>query len=224
MLSSVDRFRRNLAGTSLMAGGGAAFVSMVTKTIDTNDEKSVLDSVAANPGLNSISAVAQLVMVVAMLPAIFGLLRLLRLRGAWLGHVGAALLLLNLVGNAVDVGQSTMLIGLTERQVGPAEIEALSAAEATPAYLVASVFTLVGLLGFPLLAGALWRNGTISRAVPVLMIVAVVSFFFPVPEAIGGALFAVAFGWAGVRVVRSVDREWAEGWQAQPERAGVPVG
>ncbi|SCG65496.1 DUF4386 family protein [Micromonospora inositola] len=214
MLSPVDRFRRRFTAAALVAGGVAILVFLATKTVNSGDEKDVLDSVAAHQQLNAVSSVAQLLMVALMLPALFGLLHLLRHRGARLAHLGVGLLLLNLVGNAVDVGHSSVVAGMVDDGVSSQDVAVMAATNSDPALVVAVLFTLLGLLGFPVLAASLWRSGAVARAIPVLMLFGMASFFVPLPEAIGGALLAAAFAWTGVRVLRAPDREWLDGWRA----------
>jgi hypothetical protein len=60
---------------------------------------------------------------------------------------------------------------------------------------------LIGLLGFPLLAVALYGARTVPVAVPALIGVAFVSFFLPISEGIGGGLLAIAFAVAARQLV-----------------------
>jgi len=86
-------------------------------------------------------------------------------------------------------------------------------------YSLTEIFTLIGLLGFPVLAAALWRSRMVHRAVPLLLLVSVVSFFLPIPEAAGGALIAAAFGWLGVSMFAARDTTVA----AAADLAAVPA-
>ena len=85
---------------------------------------------------------------------------------------------------------------------------------------VAELLVLFGLLGFPLLAGALWRAG-VHRAVPALIAVSFVSFFFPIPEAVGGVLMVVALAWLGVEILRGGEEAWERGWTGKEELRAV---
>lgn len=219
MTTKVDRFRRRLCGVCLIAGPVALAISLATKTVSQADERAMLDSVAAHGTRNDISSIAQLIAVILLIPGTVAIVHLLRDRGSRLGHVAGALLLLNLVGNAADVAHSATLAGLAQDGVTNGDVTILTTIHNNAAYSLAELCVLFGLLGFPVLAAALWRCGGIPRAIPVVLIISVVSFFFPISEGIGGALIAVAFAWIGVDVLRAPDAVWRTGW-----RLGEPRG
>ncbi len=214
MTTKVDRFRRRLAGICLIAGPVALAISLATKTVSQADERAMLDSVAAHGTRNDISSITQLMAVILLIPGTVAIVHLLRDRGSRLGHVAGALLLLNLVGNAADVAHSATLAGLAQGGVTDGDVTILTAIHDNAAYSLAELCVLFGLLGFPVLAAALWRCGGVPRAIPVVLIASVISFFFPISEGIGGTLMAVAFAWIGADLLRMPDAVWRAGWRA----------
>jgi len=74
-----------------------------------------------------------------------------------------------------------------------ADVTTLERIDATGTAGVIELLVLFGLLGFPLLAGALRRSRSVPRWIPVVLLAGVVSFFFPVSEGIGATLMWVAF-------------------------------
>lgn len=216
----IDRFRRRVAGIALILGPAALAVSLATKTVGSDDERAMLDAVAAAPTRSEVSSVAQLVAVILLIPATVAIVHLLRGRGSRLGHVAGALLVLNLVGNAADVVHSAVLGGLADDGVSAADVSLLTTIHADAGYGIAELCVLFGLLGFPVLAAALWRSGAVPRPIPAVLLVSVISFFFPISEGIGGVLMAVAFAWLGVTVLGTSDAEWRDGWR---EPAAAPV-
>ncbi len=213
-LSDPTRFRRRIGGASLVLGPVALAASLALKVVNTDDARGMLDAAAAHHDRLVASNVAQLVAVVLMLPATLAVLHMLRGRGAALGHVAIGLLFLNLIGNAGDVIMGQLLASLSTDGVSARDVTLLASVKDSGVGSVVELLVLFGLLGFPLLAGALWRAG-VHRAVPAAIAVSFLSFFVPIPEAIGGALMAVALAWLGVEILAGGDERWRHGFAAR---------
>ncbi len=220
-LSNVPRFRRYVGCFALVAGPLALAVSMALKVVSNPDPTDMLTAAGEHHSKLVAGDAAQLVAVVFLLPAIMALLHLLRGRGAALAHVGCGLLLLNLIGNAADVTHGALLAALSGNGVSGSDVAVEKALSRNGVYTASQLLVLVGLLGFPLVAAALWRSSAVPRAIPALLVVSVVSFFFPIPEVLGAALMTIAFGAIAAEVLRGTDEQWERGWIYEPATPAV---
>ncbi|WP_248962921.1 hypothetical protein [Sphaerisporangium perillae] len=202
MSTPAEDFRRRFSGACLIAGPLAMAVAMALKTISGGDSRTILNEVAADPGRFQLSTLLQFAAAVLMLPGLAGLLRLLSGRGAVLGHLGVGLFALNLFGNLGDAANSSALSALAAGGVTDQEVAIADAVAGNAVFIVIQLMVLVGLLGFILLAAALFRARTVHLTVPALLLATVISFFLPVTEGVGGILLVLAFGAVGLRFLR----------------------
>jgi hypothetical protein len=194
-----DRTRRRLIAGSLIAGGAAIAVSTLLKDVNSADAREVLDTVAAHPGRFEASTIAQLIGAVLLVPAGVGFLRLVPSR---LGFAAVALLVLSALGNMGDAGTSAYILELAGNGVTGTEVGVVAAVQDGAIGSAIELMVLVGLLGFPLLAIALWRARTVPVAAPILIGAAFVAFFVPgAGEAVGGALLLGAMGVCAARML-----------------------
>ncbi|HEY7198393.1 MAG TPA: DUF4386 family protein [Gaiellaceae bacterium] len=215
-LSNATTFRRRLTGVTLVLGSAALVVSTALKDMNSNDAGDMLRTAAAHPDRLVASTAAQLVASILLVPATIGVLHMIRGRGTALAHVGIGLMILNLLGNVADVTHSALLGVLATGGVTPAEISIVDRLSSNALESTVELMTLVGLLGFPIVAAALWRSGAVPRAIPALIVVGAVSFFFPIPEVIGSVVMAAAFSWLGVDILGETDALWERGWRDEP--------
>ena len=103
-LSNAHRFRKTVAGWC-MIGAPALFLagSIVSPKLDTN-EGALLTSAANHLDRWYLSAVLGFAGFVLFLPAVLGLMHMLRERGAVYGHVGGALALLGMAAAFANAG------------------------------------------------------------------------------------------------------------------------
>jgi hypothetical protein len=202
MSTSPEDFRRRFAGVCLIAGPVAMAAAMALKTVSGGDSHAILTEVAADPSRFRLSILLQLVAALLMVPGLAGLPRLFPGRGAVLGHLGIALLWLNLLGNLGDAANGSVLSGLASGGVTDQKVAIADAVAGEPVFTVIQLMVLIGLLGFVLLAVALFRARTVHWAVPALLLATLVSFFVPITEAVGGILLVLAYGSVGARFLR----------------------
>jgi hypothetical protein len=136
----------------------------------------------------------QLAAAACLLAALPVFLWLLRGRGGRLGAAAIGLLYASTLGNVGDAGASAYQWAAATDGVSAADVAIVERAQESAAGVAVSLLVLVGLLGFPLLAAALYRARTTPPAVPALIAAAFVSFFFPIPKLVGGLLVVAAFG------------------------------
>jgi hypothetical protein len=150
-----------------------------------------------------------------LIPAVLGLVHLLRSRGALLGHIGGGFVLAGAVGTAayrgVNLGQLQVAeSGLDQGQV----LEAVE--QASAGVIVVMLMSALGLfIGYALLAVGLWR----TRAAPGGAIGLIVAFLVVdiIGLAVGGnkgvllvahTLFLVGLGWIGMKVLAMANAQW----------------
>jgi hypothetical protein len=194
-----DRTRRRLIACSLVAGGAAIAVSTLLKDVNSADAREVLDAVAAHPGRFEASTIAQLIGAALLVPASVGFLRLVPGR---LGFAAIALLVLNALGNVGDAGMSAYILELAGHGVTGSEVGIVSAVQDGAIGSAIELMVLLGTLGFPLVAVALWRARTVPVAAPILIGAGFVAFFLPgAGEAVGGALLLGALAVCAARML-----------------------
>ena len=185
----------------MAAGGLLLAASMALKTVNTEDARAMLESVAAAPGRFEASTLLQLAAAVLLLPALLGFAGLLRGHGGRPAAVALGLMFVNTAGNIGDAGMGAYVSSAASDGVSAADVSVIDHAQSGAIYSLISIMVLLGLLGFPLLAWSLYRARTVPVAVPALIAVAFVSFFLPISEGVGGGLLAIAFAIAAQRLV-----------------------
>ncbi|MDP8939770.1 MAG: hypothetical protein M3N10_05675 [Actinomycetota bacterium] len=100
-INDANNFRRAVAGICLilapLAFGGSDMIRLYIEG-GTEEGAEQLAAIAANPGLWQVAAVLNMVGVVLFVPAILGLMHLLRECSTVLGHVGGGLALIGFLG------------------------------------------------------------------------------------------------------------------------------
>jgi hypothetical protein len=229
-LSDPAHFRRTVAGTCLIAAPLAGLTGTLIGPESETDAADQLAAIADNQDAFVIGTIVGIVALVLLLPAVLGLLHLLRDRAVALGHLGGSLALVGIVGLAALQGVGLVL---AETVTGDAEREQMVAlverVEDNAGFVVVLLMFLVGLnLGLILLAAALWRAQVAPAWVALAVVASVIVLFLgsdKILGAIGFALLAVAFGWVGRAVLAQSDDDWEARptrKAAQPPEPGVP--
>jgi hypothetical protein len=222
-LSNAHRFRKTVAGWC-MIGAPALFLagSIVSPKLDTN-EGALLTSAANHLDRWYLSAVLGFAGFVLFLPAVLGLMHMLRERGAVYGHVGGALALLGMAAAFANAGLA-FVVWQMARGGDRAQMTALlhridhTAGSALP-LLFLSLALVVGLI---VLAWGLTR----VHAAPVWCAACIA--LAAVAYAIGGPtgsvvlyIIASAFLMAGLAPIgRMVLLETDDEWEHTPEVHG----
>lgn len=212
--SNVSGFRKRVAGISLLGSAAALVAQDIVAPHAKEDAASMYDAFATHPDTTVASSVILLVSAILLIPAVFGIVHLVRGRGVPLAHVGAALGVLGALGHTAittatlifletpRVGDRTAMIALLEHVNNSAAINLV-------------IFPLIVSFGFGmlLLSLALWRARVVRAWVPALVIGAV-ALHFGAPEDMVAASVAasvlggIAFGYVGLRVLRMSDAAW----------------
>ena len=217
-VSDARHFRRLVAGLCLIAAPVVLLVGAVVHPQVGDAGAAHLAVVAENPDRYYAAHAIILAGLALFLPAVLGLMHLLRERATAFGHVGGGLAMIGLFGATAVVAVD----GIAVSQMGQPEASAEEMAalldrikESAGLRGVAVVGAVAFLLGVLLLAYGLWRAralqpwmaGGISAAAIVVFIGQVTDnrFIF----AIAFAIYLVALGPIGWRILTESDEEWA---------------
>ncbi|HEX2728916.1 MAG TPA: DUF4386 family protein, partial [Rubrobacteraceae bacterium] len=99
--NDANNFRRTLAGLALIAAplafGGSDVIRLSIEG-GVGEGREQLAAIAANPGLWQVAAALNMIGVILFVPAVLGLMHLMRERSVVFGHLGGALALIGLLG------------------------------------------------------------------------------------------------------------------------------
>lgn len=207
-MTDAQRFRRRTAGLCLLAAPAFVLASELASPNLSEHGRASLAVVATETGRLRLWVWLGMVAAVLLIPAVAGLVGLLRDRGVTLGHAGAALATIGAVGYAAHqalfldlptlvAGDRGQMAALYERQASYGEA----------GVLIFLVFLIPLFLGLILLTAALRR----ARVVPVWPAVAIAAGLLPalvpLPFDAGWVSFLgllVGLGWCGVALLRRV--------------------
>lgn len=184
------------------------------------DQRDLLAAIADHSELDAAGVLLAVYGFALMMPAVIGIVHLLRHRAVALGHVGGALVILGFVSFAAITG--TELVNVPAADPAANRDEMLALNERLGAGLAYNLINLTEVFGyffgFVILAIALFRANVVTRLVPALLVVSVVLRFIPGASlaivALSDALFFAALAYIGVVVFRQSDTEW----ERPPER------
>ena len=223
-LSDAHHSRKMIAGFCMVVAPFLFLVAMVVHPETGTSEASIITAAANSPDAWYIAHLLAMVSIVVAVPAVLGLMHMLREREVALGHVGGGLGLLGLIAFA---GLVTMegLVGWQMATAGDrAEMVALmerlfdTTGIVVPLYFMSFAFT----LGVLCLATGLYRAKAVQSWMAALLVVGAVA------EAIGGAgaiewlaVVGAAFMFVGLGSIgRMVLTESDEDWEHTPEYRG----
>jgi Domain of unknown function (DUF4386) len=216
-ITEANNFRRTATGLALIAAPLAIFVwVLLSLGVDYGEEtEDLLAVIGDDPARERASALVFLVAQLLFIPAIYGLLHLVRERGTTLVHIGTVLTTLGVVGHSAFVGSQLVVVAMADPDADAREMAALyDRFNDDPAFLLISLIGFVGFfLGLLLLALGVWRarlaSAWVAAAVAAsLLLEFIVSNFVPYVEVIAGVLLVAGFGWIGLKTLRLSDRDW----------------
>lgn len=216
-------------GLSLIA---APFIGLVTALLvpkfgdDLGEE---LEFVASSSTLWMVGTFGLLLANFLLIPAVLGILHLLRKRGAVLGHIGGGLALLGIYFHAVVLGFAHTEVPLAQSALTKEDkLELVNLMFAHDAFTMVLIPFIGFYIGMLLLAVALWRAKVAPIWVPASIIAGLLAPF-AAPTAINNELMflllLVGLGWLGLKVLRTEDAEWELGEldTAEVKQAGGQV-
>jgi hypothetical protein len=216
-------FSRTLAVVGLVAGPLLLAVSALIDPAWGDDSETYLSKVADNSGIYAASGTISTVGTVILIAGMLGVLHLLRRRSIALGQIAACLVVIGLIGLTPSMAFYGIDIALAQADNREA---AVAIYESEPALLVAYWITFFFggiVLGFVLLAVALFLRRVVPIWAPVLLIVALVLIFFAegaVLNALANVLLGVALFPLAMRIWKLSDDQWHQ-WETPLERAAT---
>lgn len=231
-INNASNFRRTLAGLSLIAApiafGSADIIRLIVEGGMEGSEQ--LNAIAASPGLWDAATVLNMLGLILFVPAVLGLMHLLRERGTVLGHIGGGLALIGVLGFAAhNAGYFGMLGALSRSGLGQETM--LQVIESMEGSVSVALYVIMFLLGFqfgPLLLGVgLYRAQAVPRWVAGLVVAGfvlwLVAGFSALSESAAATtavwvLVSSGLGLTGLRLLHMTDRAWQYGLDAnEPE-------
>lgn len=226
-MSDSRHLSRTLAAIGLVVGPLLFFVdTLIDPAWDDNDAV-YLAEVAGNRGAFIIAEVAATVGSLLLIPGTIGVMRLMRGRRVTLGQVGAGLLTIGLIGLTASLAFITFDLAMADfenREAMAALREEFVHSGAYGAYWLVFFFAGV-VLGSALLAIALVRRRIVPLWSPILLVVAVVVWFFEGQERLLSALsfliLAAALAPLAMRIWSLSNDEW-ERWELSLDHDSRP--
>lgn len=225
-ITDANNFRRTVAGLCLIVAPLVLGAALLLHPGE--GEAGLVESIAGNPGLIVASSLLIIFSSVLFVPALMGILNLVRGRGVTLVHIGVGLMLIGVIGHAVWTTFQIVMAALLQSNLDQSQLAAaVEGGGPPPVGLMVGLFMFLGgfFLGLLVLAAGLWRSRAVPRWVAVGLVLVLAGDFLPggkIVAALGVALMVACFGVIGLKVLRMSDAEW-RGAPGQPEHdAPVP--
>lgn len=218
-LADARRFRRLVAGVCLIAAPAVLLTGALVHPQTERDGAGHLAAAAENTDRYYAAHAILLVGIVLFLQALLGLMHLVRPRATAFGHVGAGLAMIGLFGATAIVAMDGVAVTqMAQPEADAAEMAALldRIKESAGLRAVAVVGGLSWAIGMLLLAYGLWKARRAGALVSVLIGASAITLFIAqatdkqVIFAVAFALYLIALGPLGWRVLTQSDEEWAD--------------
>ncbi|HVE68980.1 MAG TPA: hypothetical protein VNB64_10410 [Solirubrobacteraceae bacterium] len=223
-LSDAHHFRKTVAGACMVLAPILFLVSAILAPSSDNDAGAILGAVADDPDRFYASTVIGIAGTVLLVPALLGLMHMLREREVALGHVGGGLALLGAIVSMLFWGVALMEWQMVRGAGDTAQMTALldryMETTGTSVFLFGSLAFTIGLVVLALgLARAHAVHWSIAGALALSAVVLQVAFFVGNEAAyylVATAILLVGLGSIG----RTVLTEPVEDWEHTPEHRG----
>jgi hypothetical protein len=222
-LSDAHHSRKIVAGACMVVAPLVLLVAMVIHPASDMNEATQVATIADNLDAWYVAHLLALVSIAFMVPAVLGLMHMLREREVALAHVGGGLAMVGLLAFAGIVG---MEMAMWQMVAGGSTREAVALLERlndTAGILIPFVLVSFGFaLGLACLAVGLYRARVVQSWMAVSVATGATLFGFAVGTAMNWlAIVAAAFLVVGLGAIgRMVLRETDEAWEHTPEYEG----
>ncbi len=214
-ITDANNFRRSVAGLSLIAAPLIGLVGALLTPQNSGGLGDELAIISEQTGRWLVGNFLVLISFLLLVPAVFGLLHLLRHRSVALGHIGTTLVLLGLFFHGTIMGFALVEVPLVESGLERAQMIAFAERMYEgPAFLMILIPFIGFYLGMLILAVALWRAKVAPIWVSALIVAGLLSEFVGtdvVSPELMYVLLLVSLGWIGLKVLRMSDAQWADG-------------
>jgi hypothetical protein len=222
-LSDAHHFRKMVAGACMVVAPLVLLFATVIHPASSMNEATQVATIADNLDAWYVAHLLALIAIAVMVPAVLGLMHMLREREVAFGHVGGGLAMLGLLAFAGIVGMELVMWQMVAGGSTREAVALLERLNETAGIVIPFAFVSFGFaLGLASLAAGLYR----ARVVQSWMAVSV---------AVGAVLFGIAFGaatnWLAIvaaaflvvglgAIGRMILRETDEAWEHTPEYEG----
>jgi hypothetical protein len=222
-LSDAHHFRKIVAGACMVVAPLVLLVAMVIHPASDMNEATQVATIQDNLDAWYVAHLLALVSIAVMVPAVLGLMHMMREREVAFGHVGGGLAMLGLLAFAGIVG---MELVMWQMAAGGSTREAVALLERlnnTAGIVIPFAFVSFGFaLGLACLAVGLYRARAVQSWMAVSTAAGAILFGFAIGTAMNWlAVVAAAFLVVGLGSIgRMVLRETDEAWEHTPEYEG----
>jgi hypothetical protein len=222
-LSDAHHFRKMVAGACMVVAPLVLLVAMVIHPASDMNEATQVATIQDNLDAWYVAHLLALISIAVMVPAMLGLMHMLREREVAFGHVGGGLAMLGLLAFAGIVG---MELAMWQMAAGGSTREAVALLERlnnTAGIVIPFAFVSFGFaLGLACLAAGLYRARAVQSWMAVSTAAGAILFGFAIGTAMNWlAVVAAAFLVVGLGAIgRMVLRETDEAWESTPEYEG----
>jgi hypothetical protein len=222
-LSDAHHFRKLIAGACMVVAPLVLLVAMVIHPASDTNEATQVATIADNLDAWYVAHLLAFISIGLMVPAVLGLMHMLREREVASGHLGGGLAMVGLLAFAGIVGMEMAMWqmvagGSTREAVGLLERLNDATGIVIPFLLVSFGFS----LGLACLAYGLLRARFVQSWMAIFVAVGAIVFGFAIGTAmnwlaiVGAAFLVVGLGAIGRMVLRETD----EAWEHTPEYEG----
>jgi MFS family permease len=222
-LSDAHHSRKTLAGACMVVAPFVLLVAMVIHPASDMDEATQVATIADNLDAWYVAHLLAFVAIMLMVPALLGLMHMLRERQVALGHVGGGLALVGLLAFTGLVAMELVLWQMAGAGNTAETVALLERLNETAGIVIPFVLLSFGFaLGVACLAVGLYRARAVQSWMAVFVAVGAILFGFAVATAMNWlAIVAAAFLVVGLGAIgRMVLRETDEAWEHTPEYEG----
>jgi Domain of unknown function (DUF4386) len=205
-------YRRVVAGTSLLAAPACGLAWSLMQAPFTGYPAEVA-FIAEHPNRWIASTLLGIFMSYLFIPAILGVMHLLAVRHPRLAHVGGSLACMGAASHGSVLGFQLCEAPLVASGLPLDQLAAILPRLYEHRAFMAIVMPVLALYaGLFVLSVGLWLSRVAPRWVPLVIVGAIgIELFTPLTykARVMFALFLLAFGWLGIRVLRMGDATWA---------------
>ncbi len=222
-LSDAHHSRKMLAGACMVLAPVFLLVATVIHPASDMDEATQVATIAENLDAWYAAHLIALVSIVLVVPAVLGLMHMLRERQVTLGHVGGGLAMIGLLAFVGIVAMELVMWELVSEGDRAAAVTLLQGLNESAGILIPFAFVSFGFsIGMALLSVGLYRARAVQSWMAVCVGVGAILFGFGIATAmnwltiVAAAFLVVGLGSIGRMVLRETD----EAWEHTPEYEG----
>jgi hypothetical protein len=222
-LSDAHHFRKMVAGACMVVAPLVLLAAVVIHPASDMNEATQVATIADNLDAWYVAHLLALISIAVMVPAVLGLMHMLREREVAFGHVGGGLAMLGLLAFAGIVGMELVMWQMVAGGSTSEAVALLERLNDTAGILIPFVLVSFGFaLGLACLAIGLYRARAVQSWTAISVAAGAIVFGFAIGAALNWlAIVAAAFLVVGLGTIgRMVLRETDEAWEHTPEYEG----